>query len=123
MQLSATGLIVTLALAILVTPLATEAQPQGKIPRIGVLEPGSRPQNAGCLPAFQQGLHDLGYVEGQTILLEYRYAEEHPDWLPRLAAELVQLAPDVIWLHSTPAALVAKRTITTIPVVIGVVAF
>ena len=80
---------------------------------------GSQQHPAGCLPAFRQGLRDLGYVEGQTVLLEYRYAEEQRDRLSALAAELVQLAPDVIWLHSTIAALAAKRVITTIPVVIG----
>ena len=76
--------------------------------------------NSVTTPAFQQGLRDLGYVEGQNIAVEYRYAEGQLDRLPALAAELVQLAPDVIWLHSTAAMLAAKRTITTIPVVVGV---
>src|SRR5712691_405571 len=107
------ALIVMLALGVLVAPAVITAQPRGKIPRVGVLEPGSQQHPAGCLPAFQQGLRDLGYVEGQTVLLEYRYAEERRDRLPALAAELVHLAPDVIWLHSTIAALVAKRVITT----------
>jgi len=117
--MKALALIIMLALGVLVAPAVTTAQPRGKMPRVGVLEPGSQQRPSGCLPAFQQGLRDLGYVEGQTILLEYRYAEEQRDRLPALAAELVQLAPDVIWLHTTTAALVAKRTITTIPVVIG----
>jgi putative ABC transport system substrate-binding protein len=59
-------------------------------------------------------------VEGQNIAFVYRYAEGQLDRLPALAAELVQLAPDVIWLNGTPAMLAAKRTITTIPVVVGV---
>jgi putative ABC transport system substrate-binding protein len=59
-------------------------------------------------------------MEGQTILLDYRYGEGHADRLPALAAELVQLAPDVLWLHSDLAAWAAKRATTTIPIVIGV---
>jgi ABC-type uncharacterized transport system substrate-binding protein len=120
MRGSVIGLILTLAFNVLVAPAVITAQPRGKIPRVGVLESGSQQRHVGCLPAFQQGLRDPGYVEGQTILLEYRYAEEQPDRFPVLAAELVQLAPDVIWLNSTPAALATKRVTTTIPVVIGV---
>jgi ABC-type uncharacterized transport system substrate-binding protein len=120
MRYNTIGCLVTLTVSLLTVPLATTAQPRGKIPRVGVLESGSQQRHVGCLPAFQQGLRDLGYVEGQTILLEYRYAEEQRDRLPALAAELVQLAPDVIWLNSTPAALAAKRVSTTIPIVIGV---
>src|SRR4051812_6135778 len=92
------GCIVTLTLSLLAAPRATTAQPRGKIPRIGVLEPTSQARPAPCIFAFQQGLRDLGYVEGQTLLVDYRYAEEHPERLPALLAELVQLAPDVIWL-------------------------
>jgi putative tryptophan/tyrosine transport system substrate-binding protein len=114
------GLFITLTLAILVAPRATTAQARGHIPLVGVLEPGSQQRHADCLPAFQQGLRGLGYVEGQHVRFEYRYAEGHPDRLPSLAAELVRLAPDLIWLHSTPAVLAATQVITTIPVVIGV---
>jgi ABC-type uncharacterized transport system substrate-binding protein len=117
---SAVGCIMLLTLNLLAVLLATTAQPRGKIPRIGVLEPSFQQRPAPCLPAFQQGLRDLGYVEGQTIRLDYRYAEGQPDRLPTLAAELVQLAPDVLWLHSNVAAWAAKRATTTIPIVIGV---
>jgi putative tryptophan/tyrosine transport system substrate-binding protein len=120
MWYSAVGGIVTLTLSLLAAPCAITAQPRGKIPRVGVLEPTSQARPAPCLFAFQQGLRDLGYVEGQTILLDYRYAEEHVDRLPALAAELVQLAPDVLWLHWDPAAWAAKRATATIPIVIGV---
>jgi ABC transporter substrate binding protein len=109
-----------LTLSLLAAPLATTAQPRGNLPRIGVLEPTSQERPAPCLFAFQQGLHDLGYVEGQTIHLDYRYGEGHADRLPALAAELVQPAPDVLWLHADPAAWAAKRATTTIPIVIGV---
>jgi putative ABC transport system substrate-binding protein len=117
MRLSAIGLI--LALAIFVAPLATEAQQQGKIPRVAVLEPTSQAHPAPCLFAFQQGLRDLGYVEGQTILFDYRYGEGHADRLPALATELVQLAPDVLWTISDAAAWAAKHATTSIPIVVG----
>ena len=120
MWFSIIGCIVTLTLSLLATPLATTAQPQGTIPRVAVLEPTSQAHPAPCLFAFQQGLRDLGYVEGQTILLDYRYGEGHTDRLPALAAELVQRAPDVLWLHSDAGAWAAKRATTTIPIVIGV---
>src|SRR5262245_24176028 len=84
--MTALALILMLALGVLVAPAVTTAQPGGKMPRVGVLEPGSQQRPSGCLPAFQQGLRDLGYVEGQTIRLEYRYAEEQRDRLPALAA-------------------------------------
>src|SRR2546423_13174264 len=122
MWYSAVGFIVTFTLSLLTAPLVATAQPRGKIPRVGVLEPTSQQRPAPCIFAFQQGLRDLGYVEGQTIRLDYRYAEEHPERLPTLLAELVQLAPDVIWLHSTPGAWAAKRAPTTIPIVIGIAA-
>jgi putative ABC transport system substrate-binding protein len=120
MRYSAVGFVVALTVSLLAAPLATTAQPRGHIPRVAVLEPTSQAHPAPCLFAFQQGLRDLGYVEGQTILLGYRYGEEHADRLPALAAELVQLTPDVLWLHSDPAAWAAKRATTSIPIVVGV---
>ena len=119
MWCSTVGCIVTLALSLLRTPLATTAQPREKIRRVGVLEPTSQ-SVPHPVSAFQQGLRDLGYVEGQTIRLDYRYAEGHAERLPALAAELVQLAPDVLWLHSDLAAWAATRATTTIPIVVGV---
>jgi len=109
-----------LTLSLLAAPLTARAQPRGKIPLIGVLEPGSQPPRTPCLPAFQQGLRGLGYVEGQNVTFVYRYAEEHPDRLPALAAELVQLAPDVIWLHANAPARAAKQATPAIPIVIAV---
>src|SRR5215510_9348044 len=76
MRLSAVGLIVTLTLAILMAPLAVEAQPPTKVYRIGWLGAGPPlPEPDPSLAAFWQGLHDLGYVEGQNLVIEYRYAE------------------------------------------------
>ncbi len=120
MKLRTIGLISTLALSLLTGPLPAEAQPREKIPKIGVLELNSQERPTPGLPAFRKGLRDLGYVEGQNIHLDYRYADGQADRFPALAAELVQLAPDVIWLHTNPAARAAKRATTTIPIVIGV---
>jgi putative ABC transport system substrate-binding protein len=117
------GVYVTLTLGVLVAPVVSEAQVQTNIPRVGVLEPGSSLRAAEasrCLTGFQQGLRDLGYVEGHNIILDYRYAEAQPERFSTLAADLVRLTPDVIGTHSGRMALVAKQVITTVPVVIGV---
>jgi putative tryptophan/tyrosine transport system substrate-binding protein len=87
MKFSTIGIIITFDLALCWAPLAAHAQQRGKIPLVGVLRPTSPtdPLNE----AFQQGLRDLGYVEGQNIRLEYRFAEGQLKRLPELAAELV----------------------------------
>jgi len=90
-------LLVTFVLGLLVAPLAAHAQPERTVPRIGVLRPGYASADAdpmSTLSAFRQGLRELGYIEGQTIHLEYRFAEWQLDQLPGLAAELVRLTPD-----------------------------
>src|SRR5215475_3935503 len=116
------GCIIACTLSLLAVPLLATAQPRGTIPRVGVLDP-SFPPGPSCLAGFRQGLRDLGYVEGQTITLVSRYAEGQPDRLPALAAELVQLTPDVLWTHSSPAAHAAKQATTTIPIVVGLASF
>src|SRR5947209_3907077 len=93
--LRAIGLIAIVALALLVAPLAAEAQQQGKVPRIGILTPASEAATP-LWEAFRHGLRDLGYVEGKTILLEYRFAAGKNEWLSALAAELVRLKGDTI---------------------------
>jgi putative tryptophan/tyrosine transport system substrate-binding protein len=93
-----------------------EAQ-QPKIPRIGVLRPGLAA--APNYEAFRQGLRELGYVEGQNIVLELRDAEGKAERLPDLAAELVGLKVDVIVTSSTPAIQAAKKATETIPIVMG----
>ena len=85
------GLVVALALGILSAPLSSEAQQGGKVPRIGFLGNSSPSAAAHLVDAFRQGLRDLGYVEGQNIASEYRYAEGKFERLPDLAAELVRL--------------------------------
>jgi len=120
MRYSAIGFLATFTLSLLTAPLGTTAQPLGKIARVGVLEPTPQQHPAPCIFAFQQGLRDLGYVEGQTILFDYRYGEGQPDRLPGLARELIQRAPDVLWTHSNPGALALKQATTTVPIVVGV---
>jgi putative tryptophan/tyrosine transport system substrate-binding protein len=109
--------IVALALSLLWLQLTVAVPQPAKVPRIGVLYPGS-PSAAERLQAMLlQGLHDLGYVEGQNITFTYRYAEEKPERLPNLAAELVQLPVDVIVAGPPEAVQAAKQVTSTIPIV------
>ena len=108
-------LIVTLALGILVMPLAAETQPAGNAPRIGIL--GGAPSPS--LEAFRQGLRDLGYVEGRNIVLEYRWHEGKVDRAPALAAELVHGKVDVIVASSVPVIRAAQQATRTIPIVMA----
>ena len=95
-----------------------EAQ-QPKIPRIGYLVSGFRTDTdfIRSLDSFRQGLRDLGYVEGKNIVLEYRYAERKLDRSPSLAAELVQLKVDIIFVPFLPGIRAAKEATKTIPIV------
>ena len=108
-----------LASSLLAAPLAAEAQPAGKVPRVGFLAASSASDaaNARWIEAFRQGLRDLGYVEGRNIVIEYRYAGEKYERLPALAAELVRLKVDVIVSHGTPGPLAAKHATSVIPIV------
>ncbi len=112
----------TLAGGIVVAPFAAEAQQAGKVYRIGYLDQGSAARSRPYFEAFRQGLRDLGWVEGQNIAIEGRFAEGKTDQLPTLAAELVRLKVDLIVTSNTPAALAAKQATTTIPIVIGLAA-
>lgn len=105
--------------AVLVTPLAAAAQQAGKLPRIGYLAPGSleSPDTQAILAALRQGLREQGYVEGQSIIIEYRAADGKMERLPRLATELVRLNVDVIVAPSTPLARAVQQATTTIPIV------
>src|SRR5438094_8539734 len=81
---------------LLLTGFPAEAQQPGKVPRMGFLSPFSPSATAIWLQTFRQGLHDLGWVEGKNINVEYRYAEGRNDRLPDLAADLVHLKVDII---------------------------
>src|SRR3954470_18019249 len=95
-------------------PLA--AQPALRTVRIGYLAPARIPH---LLEAFVGGLRDLGYVEGQNLSIEYRFAGENPERFDLLAMELVRLAPDVIVTVATPATLAARRATSSIPIVVA----
>jgi len=107
-----------LILGVLATPLAAEAQQPGKVARIGYLAQGSAPSGP-IFEAFRQGLRELGYVEGQNIVIEYRWAADRLERLPDLAAELVSLKVDVIVAGGTLAPLAAKQATRTIPIVLA----
>jgi putative ABC transport system substrate-binding protein len=110
-----------ITLGLLAAPLAAEAQQAAKIARIGYLSIDV----AGSVhvrEAFLQGLRDLGYVEGRTVVIEYRDAEGKPERLPALAAELVALKVDVIVAPGNSLALAAKQATRTLPIVFAAVA-
>jgi putative ABC transport system substrate-binding protein len=119
MQLSAIGLMLTLALGILWTPLWSEAQQLTQVPRIGLLSSYSSTAASRNHEALRQGLHELGYVEGQTIVLEERWAEGKLERLPDLAAELVRLQVDIIVATEVPPARAARQATERIPIVIA----
>ena len=117
MWYSAVGCIVTLTLSLLAAPRAAHAQRPAHVPRIGYLEGRSADNTPYLLDAFRQGLRELGYVEGQNITIEYRYAEEKRERFPDLAAGLVRLQVDVIVTFGLVATQAAKQATTTIPIV------
>ena len=102
--------------SLLAAPFVAEAQPAGKVARIGYLAPNLA-VNPHLPEAFRQGLRDLGYVEGRNLVIELRSAEGKLKRLPALAAELVALKVDVIVAGGTPAALAAKQATRTLPIV------
>ena len=92
-----------------------------KIPRIGVLLPGGQVSSSPRTKAFIDGLRELGYVEGRTIAIEWKWGNDQPDTLPGLAADLVRSNVDVIVTGGTPAAKALKATTRIIPIVMAVV--
>ena len=97
---------------------SASAQQPAKMPRVGFLPSSGDANNPGIeVRAFQQGLRDLGYIEGKNILIEYRYAEGKADRVPSLVAELVQLKVDVLVVGSPGAVQEAKQATKTIPIV------
>ena len=98
-------------------PLAAHAQQAAKTSRVGWLSPGSAASDENFLASFRDGLRQLGWVVGQNIAIEPRWAEGRFERLPELAAELVRLKVDVIVASVTQASLAAKRATATIPIV------
>jgi ABC-type uncharacterized transport system substrate-binding protein len=118
------GLAVILTLSLTLAPLATEAQPTEKVPRIGILVDGPPlpPEERGRSPLVQ-GLRDLGWVPEQNVRLEALYSEGQQERLAELATELVRRQVDVIWVNGPPAAVAAARATKTIPIVFWGVGF
>jgi putative tryptophan/tyrosine transport system substrate-binding protein len=100
-------------------PLAARAQKLGKVYRIGILEAIPAAQNAANLDALRRGLRDLGYVEGQNLIIEYRSADGRAELFPDLASELTRLEVDLLVTRGTPAARAAKNATGTIPVIMA----
>src|SRR6266404_1360984 len=108
---------ILVSLVLLAVVVIAEAQQPKKVPRIGYLGATAPSNISARIEAFRQGLRDLGYIEGQNLIIEYRYAEGKLDRLPELAAELVRLKVDAIFVQSTPAVQAAKKATTTVPIV------
>jgi putative tryptophan/tyrosine transport system substrate-binding protein len=109
------GLIVILAFSLLVMPRVAEAQPRARVPRIGYLGDAPGP----FADAFRHSLRERGYIEGENIAIEYRWAEGRHAQLPDLVAELVQLKVDVLVTPGSQTSRAAKQETSTIPIVIA----
>jgi putative ABC transport system substrate-binding protein len=102
-------------------PLKGHAQQPRKVPRIGVLLPGTAASFALRTKAFLDGLRDLGYIDGQTIAIEWKWGQDRVEGLPELAAELVGRNVDVLVTGGTPAAKALKSATGTIPIVMAII--
>jgi ABC transporter substrate binding protein len=103
-------------------PIAVRAQQPGKLPIIGILGLASAAAAAPYVNAVRVGLRDLGYVEGQNLIVEYRFGDGNYDRLPNLAAQLVHLHVDVLVTFAAPGTQAAKSATSTIPIVMAVTA-
>jgi putative ABC transport system substrate-binding protein len=116
MRIGQIGASIAVILGLVSFLLPAEAQHAPQAARVGILSDES-PGRVTSFEPFAQGLRDLGWVEGQNITFERRYAAEKLDLLPRLAGELVRLNPDVVFAVGTPAAAAAKIATRTVPIV------
>jgi putative ABC transport system substrate-binding protein len=110
---------VALCAVLLAVKFGAEAQGQNKIRRLGVLTGGSASSDSTRIPAFVQGLRELGWVEGRNIVIEYRYAEGKLDRLKKLASELAASGVDIIVAQAPAAVRAAKTASSTIPIVMA----
>jgi putative tryptophan/tyrosine transport system substrate-binding protein len=111
--------IVVLVVALLAAPLAAGAQLPPKVSQIGLLWFGSRVSESSSVEAFMAGLRELGYVEGQNVVLQSRFAEGNPERLATAAAELVRLGVDVLVTYGDVGVRAAKQATGTIPIVVA----
>ncbi|MGH8068121.1 MAG: ABC transporter substrate-binding protein [Candidatus Entotheonellia bacterium] len=114
------GVFVTFALTILVAPLAAKAQQAGGTVTIGYLGNSSPSLESDLVEAFREGLRQLGYVEGQNLVIRYQWAEGQQERHAGLARELVRLKPDIILTAGTPGTLAAKQATQSIPIVTAI---
>jgi len=98
-------------------PLAARAQQVAKLPTIGFLGPNTRSSGSEWVAAFVQRLRALGWIEGRTVAIEYRWAEGHNERYTEFAAEFVRLKVDVIVVSGTPAVMAAKQATSVVPIV------
>ncbi|MFQ5961980.1 MAG: ABC transporter substrate-binding protein [Candidatus Methylomirabilales bacterium] len=118
MRFRAIGLVLTLALGLLAVPLPAEAQEAGKVPVVGFLVMSTpHPALWKAVDPFRQALRQLGYIEGQNLVMEWRFAERKPERLPALAAELAGLPVDVLVAPGTLMTLAATKATREIPIV------
>src|SRR5579864_449372 len=110
-------LIIGLGSAAVAWPLAARAQQAEKIAKIGVLYPGGSPPAPPRMESIRKGLRQLGYVEGQNVAIELRYAPAGLQQLPDLAAELIRLKVDVIITFGDLATKIAQQATNTLPIV------
>jgi putative ABC transport system substrate-binding protein len=108
-----------IAFVLLVTGAVAQAQQPTKVPRIGYLNANFPSANPARIEAFRQGLRELAYVEGENIVIEWRFAEGKLDRISALAAELVRLKVDIIITSGPPSTRAAKKATVTIPIVMG----
>jgi putative ABC transport system substrate-binding protein len=116
-----TTLALVVAVSVIAATLTADAQSTGNVRRISYLASNSASTARPLLDAFREGLGELGWVEGQNVVIEYRFAEGRHERLPELAAELVRLKVEVIVAGPTPPALAAKQATRTIPIVMTAV--
>ena len=110
------------AVSVLAAPLAAEAQPAGKVPRIGYLANGTPTTSGPARDAFRQGLQALGWVEGQNVVIAYRWADGDLTRLPALASDLVATAPvDVFLTAGAPGVRAAQQAARAVPIVAAII--
>ena len=111
-----------LTVAFVMAPQTVLAQQAPKTARIGWLASGGADRNSVFLTSFSQAMRELGYLEGNNLIIEARYAAGQYEKLPALAAEVIALKPDILVTEGTPATQTAKRASSTIPIVMTIIA-
>ncbi len=109
--------IAMIAGGLLAAPFAAEAQQAGPLPRVGLITPLSESAARSRIEAFSLALRELGYIEGRTVALEYRYLDGRYEGVPAVLSEILRLNVNVIVAHGTPAAVAAKQAAGAVPIV------